>query len=155
MSFQCLETYLRALVADWAECVNKGVFLKWFGLFTVLALFSPRKICIFFPQFCEAVHLIGWGEGFSLPSGTSSCFFNVLTGILWQKCSEEEEAAWIVGVGMRQHRESTSFCQTYLNGTGYWDICRLEAQNVTQNMKLSKSEQDQYACVMVWHWLKR
>lgn len=64
--------------------------------------------------------------------------------IMTRKCSEEEEAAWIVGVGMGQHRESTSFCQTYLNGTGHWDICRLEAQNVTQNMKLSKSMKDHY-----------
>lgn len=38
-----------------------------------------------------------------------------------QNYSEEEEAAWIAGVGMGLHRESPGICYTYLSGTGHWD----------------------------------
>lgn len=46
-------------------------------------------------------------------SGTGSRLFNGLVGIFMAKgCLEEEEAAWIVGVGMGQHRENPGFSWT-------------------------------------------
>lgn len=64
-----------------------------------------------------------WGRGACFSSGTGFCFFNGSVGILMTKAYlEEEEATWVVGMGMEQHRENPGFCWTSQNGIGCWDI---------------------------------